>query len=161
MTVELAVPLSRDDAIRAFCESEYAGLLRYCLRLVGDEHLARDITQEAFVRLFSKWVGVREPRGYVYLVATNVARRTWRRRRSEQAAFHVVATDDTTWLPDFGVRDAVERLPRRWRDVVVLHYFADLPVAQVAAVLDTPEGTVKRRLAEARALLATSLGGQS
>lgn len=162
MTVELTVPLTRDDAIRTFCEAEYAALLRYCLRLVHEEQLARDITQEAFVRLFSRWVGVAEPRGYVYLVATNLARRTWRRRRSEQAALHVVApADTTTALPDFDVRDAVERLPRRWRDVVLLHYFADLTVAQVAVALKQPEGTVKRTLAEARALLAKSLGGTS
>jgi RNA polymerase sigma-70 factor (ECF subfamily) len=44
-------------------------------------------------------------------------------------------------------------LPRRLRDVVVLHLVADLPVAEVATVAGIPVGTVKRRLYEARALL--------
>lgn len=147
------------DAQRAFCEREYMGVARYCHRLVADEQLARDLTQEAFVRLFGRWRQVEEPRAYVYLVATNLARRTWKRRSTEAAALRTAyAREDVVAGPDVAVRDAVERLPRKWRDVVLLHYFADLPVADVARQLGQPEGTVRRRLGEARALLAPTLG---
>jgi RNA polymerase sigma-70 factor (ECF subfamily) len=147
------------DAQRAFCEREYVGVARYCHRLVGDEQLARDLTQEAFVRLFGRWRQVEEPRAYVYLVATNLARRTWKRRSTEAVALRTAyAREDVVAAPDVAVRDAVDRLPRKWRDVVVLHYFADLPVADVARQLGQPEGTVRRRLTEARALLAPALG---
>jgi DNA-directed RNA polymerase specialized sigma24 family protein len=40
---------------------------------------------------------------------------------------------------------------------VLLHYYADLPVAQIAAAIHRPVGTVKRRLHEARAALATAV----
>ncbi len=150
------------DAQREFCEREYAALAGYCLRLAGDEQLARDLTQEAFVRLFGRWRSVAEPRAYVYLVATNLARRTWRRRRSEtEAVRKAFPREEHHTAPDLAVRDAVDRLPRKWRDVVVLHYFADLPVAEVARQLGEPEGTVRRRLTEARALLAPTLGDPS
>ena len=159
MSEAVAVDLAGVQAQRAFCEREYAAVARYCHRLVGDEQLARDLTQEAFVRLFGRWRQVAEPRAYVYLVATNLARRTWTRRSTEHAALRTAyAREEVVAAPDLGVRDAVERLPRTWRDVVVLHYFADLPVAEVARQLGQPEGTVRRRLTEARALLAPTLG---
>jgi len=158
-TVGVAVT-TRADALQAFCEREYAGVVGYLYRLVGEEELARDLTQEAFVRLFGRWSAVRDPRAYVYLVATNLARRQWRRRRDEAAAVRRAhPRAETAAPPDAGIRDVVEKLPRKWRDVVVLHYYADLAVADVARQLGQPEGTVRRRLTEARALLATSLGG--
>ncbi len=146
----------------AFCEREYEALARYAYRLVRDEQLARDVTQEAFVRLFARWTKVTEPRPYLYLVATNVVRRHFRRHKTETAAYAVTyEPDDTADGPDFDVRDVVARLPRKWREVVVLHYFADLTIAEIALRLHQPEGTVKRRLHEARGLLARGLGDQS
>ncbi|MDQ1710567.1 MAG: hypothetical protein QOE45_17 [Frankiaceae bacterium] len=167
MTVQAAdlgvgVSVSRDEALRAFCEAEYAGLLRYCRRLCDDDQTARDLAQEAFVRLFGRWVQVREPRAYLYLVATNLARRSWRRRRSERVALTVAfPRDEPVAAHEPGIRDVVDGLPRKWRDPVLLHYYGDLPVSEVAHQLGEPEGTVKRRLAEARSLLAKQLGDAS
>ncbi len=152
--------LSRDAAVRQFCEAEYARVAGYCYRLVGDEQLAHDLAQEAFVRLFGRWFDVREPRAYIYVLATNLARREWRTRSAERAALaRVAASEQPVSAPEPGIRDVVERLPNKWRDVVLLHYYADLPVAEVARQLKQPEGTVKRLLNEARGLLARSLSG--
>ncbi len=60
--------------------------------------------------------------------------------------------------PDRAVADAVGRLPARLRVVVLLYYYADLPLRDVAAAVRRPEGTVKWMLAEARELLAQTLG---
>jgi RNA polymerase sigma-70 factor (ECF subfamily) len=49
-------------------------------------------------------------------------------------------------------------LPAAYREVIVLHYFADLPVDEIARLLDVPTGTVKSRLSRGRAALATHLG---
>jgi RNA polymerase sigma-70 factor (ECF subfamily) len=51
----------------------------------------------------------------------------------------------------------VRTLPERLRDVVLLHYFADLTVEDVATAVNRPAGSVKRQLSEARAALATAL----
>jgi RNA polymerase sigma-70 factor (ECF subfamily) len=150
----------RADVAREFCEPEYPGLVRYLYRLVGNEDVARDLTQEAFVRLFGRWTAVAEPRAYLYLVATNLVRRRWRRRHLEAEALRRAhPRPEVVAAVEPGVRDVVERLPKKWREVVVLHYYADLPVADVARQLSQPEGTIRRRLTEARALLAVSLGG--
>lgn len=158
-TGEALVPVAvgeRWPAELVDCYTEHAATLTgYLVSLVGDVAQAQDIAQESFVRLFARWRHVEHPRAYVYLTAVNLARRQWRRRGYEDAALqavhrlrdeHVAATDP--WL-----RDLVERLPARLRVPVLLHYYADLPIDEVCAVLNAPSGTVKRRLHEARQLL--------
>ena len=142
-----------------FFRAEFSRLAGYCHRIIGDEHLAADLAQEALVRTQARWVRVREPRPYAYLVATNLARRQLRSTaRQDQAAQRLGAQVQVTQDgPDLAVRDAVSRLPRRLSEVVALHYWADLPIVEVARVLNKPEGTVKRRLHEARTQLAETL----
>jgi RNA polymerase sigma-70 factor (ECF subfamily) len=149
----------RDAAVRAFMDVEYAGLVRYLWRLTSDEDTARDLAQEAVVRLFGRWSTVADPRAYAYVTATNLARRSWARRRDERSALRRAfgRGEPAVPGPQRDVQDAVERLPAKWRDVVLLHYYADLPVPVVASQLGLPEGTVRRQLHEARTRLASAL----
>jgi RNA polymerase sigma-70 factor (ECF subfamily) len=154
------VAVSREEGFRALYQAEFPGLAGYLSAMVGDVHLARDIAQEAFARLFARWIGVREPKAYVYYVATNIARRHWKRSAREREIYAEIharpaadAEQHDPWL-----RDLVERLPDRLREVVLLHYYADLPVAEIAELTKRPVGTIKRRLHEARGLLAQSMG---
>jgi RNA polymerase sigma-70 factor (ECF subfamily) len=157
---DAVVPTTREEAFRDLYRAEYAGLAGYCTALTGDVQLARDITQEAFARLFARWVGVREPKAYVYYVATNLARRHWRRSKKERELYDQIGHRPVeTGVHDPWLRDLVERLPERLREAVLLHYYADLPVTEVALLTKRPVGTVKRRLHEARQLLATQLEG--
>jgi len=135
-------------------------LTGYCVSLVGDVELAHDISQEAFVRLFSRWRSVRSPRAYVYLTATNLAREHWRRAKYEQRAFtRVAGPPGEAPAHDPWLWDLVERLPARLRNVVLLHYYADLSIEDVARQLHLPKGTVKQRLHHARRLLQDAMGG--
>jgi len=160
-TPAAVVPTTREEGFRELYAAEYGGLAGYCTSLTGDVQLARDITQEAFARLFARWVGVREPKAYVYYVATNLARRHWRRSTREREIYTEIGHRpvEETAVHDPWLRDLVERLPERLREAVLLHYYADLPVTEVAVLTKRPVGTVKRRLHEARQLLAAELGG--
>ena len=173
-----SMPLRRARAVSAaeadaaafseFYSEEFPRLAGYCRALVGTESAARDIAQEALVRVFARWVSVGQPRAYAYLVATNLAKRSWKRTSLERRAYErsgpeVIgssrasaadpAESNGAWL-----RELVERLPDRHRLPVLLHYYADLAVGDIARLLHLPAGTVKRRLHEARASLAQSLG---
>ena len=130
-------------------------LTGYLVTLVGDTALAQDLAQESFVRMFSRWRHVEHPKAYVYLTAVNLARHHWRRARNEATANQSVQrlAAQSTEPVDPWLRDLVERLPKRLRTPVLLHYYADLPIEQVRDVMRLPLGTVKRRLHEARALL--------
>lgn len=134
-------------------------LTGYLVTLVGDTALAQDLAQEAFVRMFARWRHVEHPKAYLYLTAVNLARHHWRRSGFEAIANQSVQrlTEQTSPPSDPWLRDLVERLPKRLRTPVLLHYYADLPVEQVRDVLHLPLGTVKRRLHEARELLREHL----
>ena len=56
--------------------------------------------------------------------------------------------------PDYSsLYEAIERLPEKYRLVVILFYFEDMDVAATAHAMGIPEGTVKSRLSKARKLL--------
>lgn len=138
-----------------FFDDVWPDLVAFCTQATGDAHLGEELCQEALT--YVRYPLLREPRPYAFKVATNLVKRSWRRGRSAPAD----APAATSAGPDVCTLDAVRRLPDPLRDVVLLHYWADLPVAEVARLVRRPEGTVKRRLHEARAALAASLGGDA
>ena len=150
-----------DEAEFALLYTDHFGRLSgYALSLLGDPGLATDVAQEAFTRLFARWGRVRDPRAWVYFVATNLATDQWRRSQRDRALGdalrHVTATQDAAHDP--WLRDLVDRLPAQLRQAVLLHYYADLPLEEVARLVHRPVGTIKRRLHEARQLLAGTGG---
>lgn len=153
--------VAREEEFRAFYAAEYSGVARYCWSLVNDRELAHDLAQEAFTRMLGRFTRVDDPRAYVYGVATNLVRRAWKKRAQDLQAVGAVAAEPVRPLPSHegavAVREAVDRLPGKLRDVVLLHYWSDLTVNDVAAAVGRPAGTVKRQLSEARALLAGSV----
>lgn len=159
----VALPLVRAAAPAAFEEvyrAHFRDLSGYCAALLGDDQLGSDCAQEAFTRLFSRFRSVREPRSWLFLVATNVVRDEWRKRSRLRAAAQSLAICGATTVEpvDPGLRDAIARLPRAHAEVVLLHYFADLSLEDVARQIRRPLGTVKRRLHEARARLQDAIG---
>lgn len=141
----------------AFYRDTFGGLAGYAWSLTRDPHAADELAQEALTRVYARWGLLREPRPYAYRVVTNLARDRWRAEQRERRDWADAEQVLTTGPPDDSTLDAVRRLPTPLRDVVVLHYYADLPLAEIARVLRRPLGTVKRRLFEARAALANAL----
>lgn len=135
-----------------FFRKEFAGLSGYCYRLTGDRMVAEDFAQEALVRTWVRWARVTKPREYAFLIATNLTRRRWRRERPvvELTDLH----DRAGPGPDLDIQLAVDGLPKRLRTPVLLHYYADLPVVDIARLLRCSQTTVRGRLAEARRRLA-------
>jgi RNA polymerase sigma-70 factor (ECF subfamily) len=143
----------------ALYTAEFPRLAGYLTALTGDADAGREAAQEAFTRLFARWRSVREPRAFVYVVATNLCKHTWRQNGRERAVVDRLGQSLTEGKAahDPWLRDLVERLPVSHREVVLLHYYADLPVADIAAALRRPVGTIKRRLHEARNQLAAAV----
>jgi RNA polymerase sigma-70 factor (ECF subfamily) len=156
-----ALPADEAEFGRLYAE-HFGPLSGYALSLTGDPSVAVDVAQEAFTRLFARWGRVRDPRAWVFFVATNLATDAWRLAQRDRllttALRHTMRSEDPAHDP--WLRDLVDRLPERLRSAVLLHYYADLPLDEVARLLHRPVGTVKRRLHEARALLLAT-GGQT
>lgn len=141
----------------AFYRSAFGALAAYGGALARDEHLGDEFAQEALTRVYVRWGLLRDPRPYAFRIVLNLSRDHWRDDERERSAQGRRVAAQTVPGPDTGLLDAVQRLPPPLCDVIVLHYYADLPVAVVARVLRRPPGTVKRRLAEARTALARVL----
>jgi RNA polymerase sigma-70 factor (ECF subfamily) len=140
-----------------FYEATWDELAGYAASVSGSATLGADLAQEAFARVFARWALLRDPRPYAYRIVTNLAKDTWRAGHREQAALALLDAVPRPTGHDEGLLDAVRRLPPKLRDVVLLHYYADLPVNDVATVLRRPAGTVKSQLFDARAALAANL----
>lgn len=152
----------RDAVAAELFTAHYARLAGWVRRLVDDDATAHDIAAEAFTRVLSRLTLVDDPRGYLYAAASNLVRDHWRRKERERRAYsRAFAVDDPDQAPpDGSIRALVESLPDRLRTVVLLHYYADLPLREVSQVLGKPEGTIKRALFDARAQLLTAMGGE-
>jgi RNA polymerase sigma-70 factor (ECF subfamily) len=148
------------EAFRELYLREFPALVRYAARLVDGTDLANELTQDAFTRLFARWRRVDDPDAYVFLILTNLIRDHWRRRDRERSTLRRLRHARPAAPPsarETAVMEAVEGLPERLREPVLLHYYADLPVEAVAAALGRPLGTVKRQLHEARRSIAAFL----
>jgi RNA polymerase sigma-70 factor (ECF subfamily) len=150
----------------AFYRREYPNIRALTWTLTGDVGTAEDITQEALMRAHTRWAvvsGYDEPGAWVRRVAINLATSVLRRRgREVRALVRIQARPKDDWdhLPphDREFWAAVRALPPRQAAVIALHYYEDLPVSDIAAVLDVAEGTVKAQLHQGRHNLARRLG---
>jgi RNA polymerase sigma-70 factor (sigma-E family) len=130
-------------------------LLRNAYLMIGDRGEAEDLVQECLLRLARKWPRVRsmEHRGaYARRVLFNLildGGRQRARRRTELLAVQMTdghgGADQAKVAPEAHVElvQALRVLPPRQRAVLVLRYFADLPQAEVALILECSPGTVK------------------
>jgi RNA polymerase sigma-70 factor (ECF subfamily) len=130
------------------------------LVLSGDREIARDATDEAFVRALQHWPRVQamaSPNGWVYRVGVHVMRRSARRRTLERRLLQRLRVDEVVPAPPGEVWDLVRRLPDRQRIAVVLRYVADLEERDIARAMGVTRGTVASTLADARRSLAMVL----
>jgi RNA polymerase sigma-70 factor, ECF subfamily len=151
----------------AFFHAEFPRLAGFCASTLGQPAVGADIASEAMLRVLTKWRHVDDKRAFVYKVATNLAidelRRSTSRRKTVERLARTSASSttapsaETVAVADLVVRDLVTSLPARLRAPVLLHYYADLTVEDVARQLHRPPGTVRRWLAEARQLLRAGL----
>lgn len=128
---------------------------------MGDRFDPEDAVQEAFARAFRKWNVVQRldrPSTWVFVVAVREARRQQRRRSRSPSTFPLEAegrdhaADVATQVT---IMTALGDLAPRQRLALVLRYHADLPVKQIAKVMQCREGTVKATLHAALAHLRT------
>lgn len=149
-----------DTGFDAFFVSTWPDVVAYCSGLVADRASGEELAQEAFVRVFPRFSRLDDARPYVFRIAANLCRRhRVFRRRVESAGLTSYAADATTAddVTRLMVDAAVALLRHREREVVLLHYYADMAISDIARVLSRPEGTVKRQLHDAREHLAARL----
>jgi RNA polymerase sigma-70 factor, ECF subfamily len=135
-------------------------LFRYIFRLVGEHGLAEDVTQEVFLIIYRKLRWLENPqlfRAWAYRIASREAFRRLKREkcwaeqiRDEEVLERIsTLTSEEIYQPEL-----IEKLPvlisevsPASRAVLILHYLDEMPLSEVAEILDISLGTVKSRLA--------------
>lgn len=144
----------------ALCRREHHRLIGLLGLLVGDRQLAEELAQEALIRACRDWGKIQHlehPGAWLHRVAVNLAMSSHRRRRAEQQMLARWHAQDRNIVhdPDAAatetIRRALQQLPVELRAVIVLRFYADASVADTAAILGIPEGTVKTRTRRALA----------
>lgn len=149
----MAVIRDVEDLFRA----RWAPSVRLATALSGDRAVAEELVQEAFLELSRRWERLDNPEGYLRTVVVNRCRNHRRRlgvrRRRVPPPPPLEVNDpelDELW-------SVLAGLPARRRAALVLRYYEDLPIDEIARLLDCRPGTVSsllnRGLADLRKVL--------
>lgn len=157
------------SAFDEFVSREFDHVLALALAVLRDDDDALEVAQETMARVFERWhdiakldrPGAWSRRVALNLVTDSLRRRSRRRRLQARLAAepHPVSNESSAESWDDAFWSEVAALPRRQRDVTVLHYVLDLAVAEIAVIVQAPEGTVKSDLSRARDRLRARLVG--
>jgi RNA polymerase sigma-70 factor (sigma-E family) len=154
-----------DEQFTELVQGAWASLYRTAYLMLGDHAEAEDLVQTSLAKTYATWHRVRDVDaavGYARTVLVNTASSWFRRRswRNERPTEHLPETSyehaDPGDRPT--VIAALATLPPRQRAVIVLRFYEDLSVAQVAEALGCSEGTVKSQNSEALSKLRVRLG---
>lgn len=153
------------ETFEDFYVREFRPVVGLAYALSGSRSGAEDLAQEAFLAAHRAWDRVGrydQPGVWVRRVVANLSVSMFRRRVVEAKALARISLSGTPALPELSAEDAefwhiVRSLPRRQAQAIALHYLEDMSVAEVARVLGTAEGTVKKHLYEGRRALARRL----
>src|SRR5581483_1630909 len=170
-------PGDGDEAFDALVSSEREGLFRYFFWTLRDRDEALDAVQETLLRAYRGLPGLRDPgsaRNWLYVIASNVAKRFRSRRSRTPRTLGGAAPDDAEVAlqgpgepsPDANLEseetrarlsDALAELEPELREPLLLFAVSGLKYREIAEVLGWPIGTVTTRIHVARERLAAKL----
>ncbi|QAY67813.1 RNA polymerase sigma factor [Paenibacillus protaetiae] len=174
------------EALARLMDAYGKEVYRTAALLLKDTHLAEDISQDVFLNAYRKINQLNDPlsiRSWLLRMTVNrcrshMRRASWKRllpggsrllthetgaadvtlpSQAGNAASEPVVPGSEAWVSAKLLRDAIGDLPFRYREVIVLYYYEELPVGAIAEWLGEPAGTVKSKLQRGRKLLKSML----
>jgi RNA polymerase sigma-70 factor (ECF subfamily) len=155
-----ALTLEQEEAFATFFRAHFTGVARTVHLIVRDRARAEDLAQDAFIQLFRDWPRLsayERPDAWVRRVAIRLAMRGRRRDALWLRVRGLFLPRETPSGPDPDLAAAIARLPQSQRVAIVLHYYDDRPVSEIATVLGCAEPTARVHLHRGRRRLATLL----
>jgi RNA polymerase sigma-70 factor, ECF subfamily len=142
----------------------------FAAKLLGNQDAALDVMQQTWLRALNRVRRLERPeqlRPWLYQIVRGLVVDHLRKQASasrlerEYAEQYLETGDEPTFGPEEGeaLHRALDEIDVRLREVLVLHFLEELSIADVAAIVGCPEGTVKSRLHHGKRALATLLRG--
>ncbi len=154
------------DQVTELYQATALGLIRLAYVILGDPHTAEDVVQEAFCNLFRRWDRLQHTESLEYYVrasVVNACRSALRRRsvRGRRVLYELPAPSAEAAVLGGAERDAliraVDLLPARQRETLVLRYYLDLPDDEIARLMGVGPSTVRSAAHRALHALARTL----
>lgn len=160
-------------AFELLVEMHRPAILAHASRILRDSDDAQDAVQDTFVkacRAIGNFKSGRPMLPWLMRICSNCCVDTIRARRKrsenietyEHAIFDDrvdVASDLETSIASDALRDSISRLPKKYRDIILMRHYRHMDVNEIAEILGKPEGTIKSWLFRARAMLKKDLDG--
>ena len=154
------------DAIDVFVRKYYDDILKYCTYHCSDSIYAEDLTQETFLHFFTKlsdYHHMGKAKNYLYTIAGNLCKNYYKKAKEtvleEDVLFNQSQTTEfaSDVLTKLEVERALEQLSYELKDIVILYYFQELKLSEIASVLDIGLPLVKYRMKQAKIQLSKIL----
>lgn len=157
-----------DDAFDVFIHKYYEKILTYCYYHCSDQEYAKDLTQETFIRFFTKLSDYRykgKTLNYLYTIAGNLCKDYFKKKKEipveETELMEEVYSKEHQMqdiLTRISIEQALKQLPDELKEVIILYYFQELKLKEIANILEIGLPLVKYRLKRAKTQLEEVLG---
>lgn len=158
------------NALSELVEKYYDEVYAFLFRRLGGRSAAEDLTQETFIRFIENLPHYKEKnklKACIFTVAYNLSNDYFRKIKREtslqdkELEDSINVTEETVLKSEKAVvvKQAIESLPKAQMDVIILRYYHDMKISQIAAVTAVPVSTVKTKLRRAQKALADKLKG--
>lgn len=136
---------------------------RYCYRILNDKNLADDVFQETFIKVYEnrEYFNGDNFKAWVITIARNTCYNYFRKKKDEVEFddSYIGSVNDVN--TDFALKDllgkAIDSLPLKFREVIILREYEDYSYQEIAEILDIDISLVKVRIHRARLLLKEKL----
>lgn len=155
----------REERITRIMTEYGRELKRMCYMYLGDRSLAEDAVQETFLKAYKALESFRDEsseKTWLMRIAINTCkdqlRTAWFRRVDRRVSLDAMPEQSHhPEMPDPTVMTAIMALSRKHRELILLRYYQEMDIAEIAQALGIPEGTVKSRLSRAKKKLYQTL----
>ena len=149
-----------EDAFDKFIRKYYEEILKYCTYHCFDSEYARDLTQETFLRFFANLSAYQycgKTKNYLYTIAGNLCKNYYKKKKEDvmdkeglQAKAGAAADPFAGVLDQMEMQAALAGLSEEFREVLILYYFQELKLKEIAGVLGIGVPLVKYRMRQAK-----------
>lgn len=161
-----------EHAIERFIHQYQLGVFHLAVSILRDEQDANDATQDVFIaalRAMERYKDYSTIKAWIYTITLNACRSRLRKRKNIESLNQTMAglsqmerqhTPEDSLIKsqkDQALWHALEKLGEKHRLPVLLYYYHDLPVSEIAEILGTNEGTIHSRLFTARTRLRAEM----
>ncbi|BCZ47980.1 RNA polymerase sigma factor [Clostridium gelidum] len=154
-----------ESAVDDFVKQYYNEIYRYCYYKLSDKWQAEDVTQDTFTNFFkhfNSYIHKGKAKNYLYVIAGNLCKNEYKKHKEVsdlQVEDQIADMKEVQkeFVLKVSMEQEISRLPNEFKEVVLLYYFQNLKIREIAEILSINISLVKYRLSESKKMLKKSI----